>query len=101
MRAAPHFEFARLISSMSAARPKPSAGQQDCAIANANTPESRHSASALSSPVEQVRPRQAQTEQKTIGIAQVRSLRHSPAKNIDLLSKDQDFGLEVCSRFEK
>jgi hypothetical protein len=75
--------------------------QQDCAIANANTSESRHGASTLSSPIEQARLRQAQREQKTIVIAQVRSLRHSPAKNIDLLSKDQDFGLEVCSRFEK
>jgi len=34
--------------------------QQDCAIANANTPEIRDGASALSSPIEQARPRQAQ-----------------------------------------
>jgi hypothetical protein len=47
------------------------------------------------------RDRAKHREQKTTVIAQVRSLRHSPAKNIDLLSKDQDFGLEVCSRFEK
>jgi hypothetical protein len=47
------------------------------------------------------RDRAKHREQNTIVIGQVRSLRHSPAKNIDLPSKDQDFGLEVCSRFEK
>jgi hypothetical protein len=40
-------------------------------------------------------------EQKTIGIVQIRSFRHPPAKHIDLLPEEQDFRLKICLRFEK
>jgi hypothetical protein len=40
-------------------------------------------------------------KQKTIGIVEVRSLRCPPAKHIDLLSQDQDFRLQLCSRLEE
>jgi len=37
-------------------------------------------------------------EQKTIGIVQIWSLRHPPAKHVDLLPQDQIFRLKLCSR---
>src|ERR1019366_677868 len=40
-------------------------------------------------------------EQKTIGIVQVWSLRHSPEKHVDLLPQDQIFRLQLCSRPEE
>jgi hypothetical protein len=83
-------------------------GQPGCAIARANTPETQRGASVRSSRVGQSRPRQAQrgttvkpNEQKSIGIVQIRSLRHLPAKHIDLPPEDQDFRLEIRPRFEK
>src|SRR6201981_3596676 len=39
-------------------------------------------------------------KQKTIGIVEVRSLRRSPAKHIDLLPQDQVFRFQRCSRLE-
>src|ERR1700751_3933478 len=39
-------------------------------------------------------------KQKTIGIVQVRSLRRSPAKHIDLLPQDQVFRFQRCSRLD-
>jgi len=40
-------------------------------------------------------------KQKRIGIVEVRSFRCPPAKYIDLLSQDQDFCFQPCSRFEE
>jgi hypothetical protein len=40
-------------------------------------------------------------KQKTISIVEVRSPRRPPAKHVDLLSQDQDFRLQPCSRLEE
>jgi hypothetical protein len=40
-------------------------------------------------------------EQKTIGIVQIWSLRHPPAKHVDLMPQDQIFRLQLCSRPEE
>jgi hypothetical protein len=40
-------------------------------------------------------------EQKTLGIVQIWSLRHPPARHVDLLPQDQIFRLQPCSRPEE
>ena len=40
-------------------------------------------------------------KQKTIGIVQIWSLRHPPAKHVNLLPQDQIFRLQLCSRLEE
>src|SRR5476649_1495228 len=72
-------------------RPKPSAVPANDRL----WPDNRNGAKDGGKPVREP------NEQKTISIVEVRSLRCPPAKHIDLLSQDQDFRLQLCSRLEQ